>query len=72
MKIAKLMNIMSKKMQVITITHFPQIAAKADYHYKVYKESDNKTTTTKLKLLNKKSREIEIAEMFESWHTHSS
>ncbi len=63
MKIAKLMNIMSKKMQVITITHLPQIAAKADYHYKVYKESDNKTTTTKLKLLDKKSREIEIAEM---------
>ena len=63
MKIAKLMNIMSKKMQVITITHLPQIAAKGDYHYKVYKESNNKTTFTKLKLLNKKSREIEIAEM---------
>ena len=63
MKFAKLMNIMSKKMQVITITHLPQIAAKGDYHYKVYKESDNKTTFTKLKLLNKKSREVEIAEM---------
>ena len=54
---------MSKKMQVITITHLPQIAAKGDYHYKVYKESDNTTTYTKLKLLNQKSREIEIAEM---------
>ena len=63
MKIAKLMHVMSKKMQVITITHLPQIAAKGDYHYKVYKESDNKTTSTKLKLLDKKSREIEIAEM---------
>ena len=63
LKIAKLMNIMSKKMQVITITHLPQIAAKGDYHYKVYKESDNNTTYTKLKLLSQKSREIEIAEM---------
>ena len=63
MKIAKLMHAMSKKMQVITITHLPQIAAKGDCHYKVYKESDNKTTSTKLKLLDKKSREIEIAEM---------
>lgn len=63
MKIAKLMHVMSKKMQVITITHLPQIAAKGDFHYKVYKESDNKTTSTKLKLLDKKSREIEIAEM---------
>ena len=63
MKIAKLMYVMSKKMQVITITHLPQIAAKGDFHYKVYKESDNKTTYTKLKLLDKKSREIEIAEM---------
>ena len=63
MKIAKLMHVMSKKMQVITITHLPQIAAKGDCHYKVYKESDNETTSTKLKLLDKKSREIEIAEM---------
>ncbi|MEC7869964.1 MAG: DNA repair protein RecN, partial [Bacteroidota bacterium] len=63
MKIAKLMHVMSKKMQVITIKHLPQIAAKGDFHYKVYKESDNKTTSTKLKLLDKKSREIEIAEM---------
>ena len=63
MKIANLMHVMSKKMQVITITHLPQIAAKGDCHYKVYKESDNKTTSTKLKLLDKKSREIEIAEM---------
>ena len=63
MKIAKLMHVMSKKMQVITITHLPQIAAKGDFHYKVYKESDNETTSTKLKLLDKKSREIEIAEM---------
>jgi len=63
MKIAKLMNVMSKKMQVITITHLPQIAAKGDYHYKIFKESNNKTTSTKLKLLNKKSRVIEIAEM---------
>ena len=54
---------MSKYMQVIVISHLPQVAAKGDYHFKVYKESNKNITETKIKLLSKKERQIEIAEM---------
>lgn len=62
-KIATIMQQMSKQMQVITITHLPQIAAKGNNHYKVYKEDINNTTTTNLRLLNPDERIVEIAEM---------
>lgn len=62
-KIATIMQQMSKQMQVITITHLPQIAAKGNNHYKVYKEDINNTTTTNLRLLNLDERIVEIAEM---------
>jgi len=62
-KIAIIMQQMSKQMQVITITHLPQIAAKGNNHYKVYKEDINNTTTTNLRLLNPDERIVEIAEM---------
>ena len=38
-------------MQVFTITHIPQIAAKGNQHYKVYKEDVNDITHTNLKQL---------------------
>lgn len=62
-KIAEIMKQMSKKMQLISITHLPQIAAKGNHHYKVYKEDVNNETQTKLKLLNPESRITELAEM---------
>ncbi|NVK52284.1 MAG: DNA repair protein RecN [Flavobacteriaceae bacterium] len=62
-KIANIMQQMAKNMQVITITHLPQIAAKGDQHYKVYKEEINEKTTTNLKLLDKDERIVEVAEM---------
>jgi len=62
-KIATIMQQMSKQMQVITITHLPQIAAKGNNHYNVYKEDINNTTTTNLRLLNPDERIVEIAEM---------
>jgi len=62
-KIATIMQQMSKQMQVITITHLPQIAAKGNNNYKVYKEDINNTTTTNLRLLNPDERIVEIAEM---------
>jgi len=62
-KIATIMQQMSKQMQVITITHLPQIAAKGNNHYKVYKEDINNTTTTNLRLLSPDERIVEIAEM---------
>jgi DNA repair protein RecN (Recombination protein N) len=62
-KIAEIMQQMSENMQVITITHLPQIAAKGKYHYKVYKEDVDNNIVTRLKALNDKERIMEIAEM---------
>lgn len=62
-KIAAIMQQMSENMQVITITHLPQIAAKGNQHYKVYKEEVNGVTTTNLKQLSEDERIVEIAEM---------
>lgn len=62
-KIAAIMQQMSKHMQVISITHLPQVAAKGDNHYKVYKEEIKSVTTTNLRLLTSDERITEIAEM---------
>ncbi len=61
--IAELMVAMGQKLQVINITHLPQVAAKSHYHFKVFKqELDNKTLTT-LVPLDKEARIEEIAMM---------
>lgn len=62
-KMAEIMTEMSLKMQVITITHLPQIAAKGDQHYKVFKEEIANNIVTKLVKLTKNERVAEIAEM---------
>ncbi len=62
-KMADLMKDMSQKMQVFSITHLPQIAAKGQNHYKVYKEDLQNITITQLKLLSREERIKEIAEM---------
>jgi DNA repair protein RecN (Recombination protein N) len=62
-KIAAIMGQMGNNMQVIAITHLPQIAAKGSKHYKVYKEEINGVTTTNLKQLSTEERVKEIAEM---------
>tara|TARA_R110002049_G_C9167088_1_gene561550 strand:+ start:2266 stop:3918 length:1653 start_codon:yes stop_codon:yes gene_type:complete len=62
-KIAAIMQQMSKNMQVIAITHLPQIAAKGSNHYKVYKDEVKGVTTTNLKQLSTEERIVEIAEM---------
>lgn len=62
-KMANIMQRMSSSMQVFTITHLPQIAAKGDSHFKVYKEDVDEVTQTKLKKLNTEERIVEIAQM---------
>ena len=62
-RIAAIMQQMSKNMQVITITHLPQIAAKGNTHYKVFKAVKDNKTTTSLRVLNTEERVKEIAEM---------
>jgi DNA repair protein RecN (Recombination protein N) len=54
---------MSKRMQVFTITHLPQIAAKGNTHYKVYKTDIKNITHTQLKKLSAEERILEIAQM---------
>lgn len=62
-KIAQIMIDMSRNMQVVSITHLPQIAAKGRQHYKVYKQEQNKQVETNIKQLSDKERLNEIAEM---------
>jgi len=62
-KIAAVMKQMSKNMQVITITHLPQIAAKGDVHYKVFKRVDKALVESNIKRLNGEERVAELAEM---------
>jgi DNA repair protein RecN (Recombination protein N) len=62
-KMAEIMHQMSRSMQVFSITHLPQIAAKGDNHFKVYKEDINDKTTTHLVKLNQNDRIVEIAQM---------
>ncbi|WP_309608933.1 DNA repair protein RecN [Flavobacterium sp.] len=62
-KMGNIMKNMSKQMQVFAITHLPQIAAKGDNHYKVFKSIQGESTISELKLLCKEERILEIAEM---------
>ena len=61
--IGKMMKIMGKKIQIIAITHLPQVASLADYHYKVFKIEGEKNISTNIKKLDKSSRIKEIASM---------
>lgn len=62
-KMAAIMKQMSHRMQVFTITHLPQIAAKGESHFKVYKTDVEDTTQTQLKQLTEEERIVEIAQM---------
>ena len=62
-KMAVIMSEMSRTMQVISITHLPQIAAKGEHHIKIYKEDINEVTVTRLKTLFGDERIVEIAQM---------
>ena len=62
-KIGGVMHRMSQYMQVITISHLPQVAAKGAHHFKVYKETINQSTYTQLKKLKPEDRILEIAQM---------
>jgi DNA repair protein RecN (Recombination protein N) len=61
--VGKLMKEMSKKHQLISITHLPQIAAKGDAHYFVFKDSSARKTVTTIRELAKAERVEEIAKM---------
>ena len=62
-KMAEVMQQMSENMQVIAITHIPQIASKGRQHYKVFKQDSSNNVVTQLKELSQVDRIAEIAEM---------
>ena len=62
-KVAKIMQQMSASMQVVAITHLPQMAAKARTHYRVYKRLDNQQTISEIKSLNTDEHIYAIASM---------
>jgi DNA repair protein RecN (Recombination protein N) len=62
-RVGNIIHRMAEKMQIINITHLPQVASKGKYHYLVYKTDSQKTTVTRMKLLTPEERRIEIAKM---------
>lgn len=65
-KVGIILQKMAKKMQVIAITHLPQIAGKSKNHYFVYKEDIGGVTNSTIKLLSHQERITEIAKMLSS------
>jgi len=62
-RVGNIISRMAEKMQIINITHLPQVASKGKYHYLVYKTDNERTTVTRMKLLTHEERQIEIAKM---------
>jgi DNA repair protein RecN (Recombination protein N) len=62
-RMAQMMAVIAKHIQVITITHLPQVAARGNAHFKVYKEDDDNSTTTQIRILDENERVAELALM---------
>ncbi|OKZ20076.1 MAG: DNA repair protein RecN [Butyricimonas synergistica] len=62
-RMAEMMKEMARRMQVISISHLPQIAAVGDHHFKVYKEDDQVGTISRIRRLTDEERVVEIAGM---------
>ena len=60
---SEMMRSMSEKRQVLSVTHLPQIASKADIHFKVFKSESIRRTTSEIIKLNMEGRIEEIAKM---------
>ena len=63
LKVGAIMEQMAQNMQVITITHLPQIASKKGKHFSVFKNEMGQQTTTGIKSLDSNERILEIAKM---------
>jgi DNA repair protein RecN (Recombination protein N) len=62
-KVGAILRKMAKNMQVIAITHLPQIAGMGEMHYLVYKIVDDRMTKSLMKILDREERVNEIAKM---------
>jgi DNA repair protein RecN (Recombination protein N) len=62
-KMADIMQSMSQFMQIVAITHLPQVASKGSVHFKVFKDNDAQKTVSSIKVLDDDQRILEIAQM---------
>lgn len=62
-KMGSIMKKMSASLQVISITHLPQIAGMGQQHFKVYKTTEHNKTQSNIKVLKHEERLVELAEM---------
>lgn len=67
----EMMQSIARNIQVISITHLPQVAAKGDNHYKVYKEDNETSTLTRIKELSIEERVDELALMLSGSTTNN-
>lgn len=58
-----IMTQMASSLQVLSITHLPQIAVKGDHHFKVFKTDDKERTVSQIKKMSHEDRVVEIAKM---------
>ncbi|SHO64042.1 DNA repair protein RecN [Algoriphagus zhangzhouensis] len=72
LQMVRMMKEISKEHQVICITHLPQVAAKGDMHYFVYKDNNSDRTISKIKLLDETERVSELAKMIAGSNPSSS
>ncbi|HLT88922.1 MAG TPA: DNA repair protein RecN [Sphingobacterium sp.] len=63
LKVGEIMERLAGNMQVLAITHLPQIASKGQAHFKVFKEDGGEKTKTDITLLAKEDRVLEVAQM---------
>jgi len=62
-KVGQILSSMGKYMQVINITHLPQVASRGARHFHVYKEDEGDSTITRVKLLSGDERIMEVARL---------
>lgn len=63
LRVGNIMEKLSGNMQVIAITHLPQIASKGNTHFCVYKNEENENAHTNIRQLNQEERILELAKM---------
>ena len=62
-KIGGIMRQMGHSLQLISITHLPQVASQAEHHYFIYKDNKGERTQSHIRVLNSEERVVEIAKM---------
>ncbi len=62
-KVGQILSAMGGYMQVVNITHLPQVASRGKRHYHVYKDETDDSTITRVKLLSADERIVEVARL---------